>query len=115
MSLAPWQAGGGQGGRLSPPLLRSEKTSQSTDPSGTETSRLLPAILFINLLSLFVFKEKNVSANIPVKVTASKPGRQRKPESEKLVQREKARERALGVGKKKGHVQRRETEEEIQK
>lgn len=58
--MAPWQAGGGQGGQLSPPLLRSEKTSQSTDPSGTETSRLLPAILFINLLSLSLFSKKKM-------------------------------------------------------
>lgn len=46
----PGEAGGGQGGQLSPPLLRTEKSSQNADPSGTETSRLLPAILFIHLL-----------------------------------------------------------------
>lgn len=49
--LAPCEARvGGQGVQLSRPLLGSEKSSQNTDPSGTETSHLLPAILFIPLL-----------------------------------------------------------------
>jgi len=54
-------------------LLR-KKCHENTGASATKTSRLVLAIYSVTYLAS---KTKNISANIPVKVTEQKPGRQR--------------------------------------
>jgi len=72
--------------------------------------------LFIYLFSLFVLKEKNVSANIPVKVTERKPGRQSESQSQKSLCRERNREKDGGVeGGGKEERKRGEKEEEVKR